>query len=187
MLPKPGAVVHNMAMRSILLLLVPLVLTACVAPQPVAQPASPPVVRPTPAPAAPAPPAAWQDGPLTPGDWQWHRDARGTVAMFGVTGQNAAFVIRCDLAERRISLTVPGTVATGATLTIQASDGARALPANATGTQPPYAGAALAAGDGLLDRIAYSRGRFRVQLSGQPAIVIPAWPELARTVDDCRA
>lgn len=187
MLPKPGAVVHNAVMRPILLLLAPLVLTACVAPQPVPQPAPPPVVRPTPAPPPPAPPVAWQDGPLSPGDWQWRRDARGTVAMFGVTGQDAAFVIRCDLAERRISLTMPGTVAAGTMLTIHASDGARALPANATAREPAYGGAALAASDGFLDRIAFSRGRFRVQLGGQPAIVVPAWPELARTIEDCRA
>lgn len=174
------------AMRRILLL-APLALTACVAPAPAPQPAPVPSPRPTPAPPPPPRVVTWQDGPLTPGDWQWQRDARGSLAMFGVTGRNAGFVVRCDLAQRKISLTVPGDAASGATLIIQTSDGARTLPATATGTQPPYAGAALPAGDGFLDRIAFSRGRFRVQLTGQSAMVIPAWPEFARTIEDCRA
>jgi hypothetical protein len=106
--------------------------------------------------------------------------------MFGVVGELARFVVRCDAAERRISLTLPGEVAAGATLTIQTSDGTRTLPAAATGAQPAYAGAALPAGDGFLDRIAFSRGRFRVQLSDHPPIVVPAWPEFARTIEDCR-
>ena len=168
------------------LLLAPLSLAACVAPQPAPAPAPPPPRPATPAPPPPARIVTWQDGPLAPGDWHWERDARGSLAMFGVMGQNAAFVVRCDLAQRKLSLTVPGEAAAGATLTIQTSDGARTFPAATTGTQPPYAGAALPATDGFLDRMAFSRGRFRVQLTGQPAMVVPAWPELARTIEDCR-
>ena len=40
--------------------------------------------------------------------------------------------------------------------------------------------------DPLLDAIAFSRGRFAVSVSGTPALVLPAWPELTRVVEDCR-
>ena len=41
--------------------------------------------------------------------------------------------------------------------------------------------------DPLLDAIAFSRGRIGVGVGGTPALVLPAWPEIARVVEDCRA
>jgi len=45
----------------------------------------------------------------------------------------------------------------------------------------------LSAYDPLLDALAFSRGRFAIVASGTPALVLPAWPEIARVVEDCRA
>lgn len=89
-------------------------------------------------------------------------------------------MVRCDLAQRTISLTLPGASAPGATLAITTTDGARTYPAT-------DAGAVTRATDPFLDRIAFSRGRFRVQLTGRAALILPAWPEFARTVEDCRS
>jgi hypothetical protein len=47
--------------------------------------------------------------------------------------------------------------------------------------------ASLPAYDGLLDAMSFSRGRISVTVSGTPMLVVPAWPELARVVEDCRA
>jgi hypothetical protein len=44
----------------------------------------------------------------------------------------------------------------------------------------------LAARDPLLDAIAFSRGRIAVTMSGTEPLVMPAWPEAARTIEDCR-
>ena len=42
--------------------------------------------------------------------------------------------------------------------------------------------------DPLLDALANSRGRIGVGISAeQPALVMPAWPEIARVIEDCRA
>ncbi|MFW2831304.1 hypothetical protein [Sphingomonas sp. ID0503] len=46
--------------------------------------------------------------------------------------------------------------------------------------------AALRASDPFLDKIAFSRGRFTVSLAGQPRLVIPAWAEPGRVIEDCR-
>jgi hypothetical protein len=42
------------------------------------------------------------------------------------------------------------------------------------------------AGDAALDWIAFSRGRFVVAATGMPLLVLPAWPEPARVIEDCR-
>jgi hypothetical protein len=68
-------------------------------------------------------------------------------------------------------------------VTIRTSYGARTLPANA---QADGLAATLSASDPLLDQIAFSRGRFTVEVAGQPQLVLPAWPEVARVVEDCR-
>jgi hypothetical protein len=44
----------------------------------------------------------------------------------------------------------------------------------------------LAASDPLLDGIAFSRGRIAVAMAGGVPLVVPAWPEAARTIEDCR-
>jgi hypothetical protein len=44
----------------------------------------------------------------------------------------------------------------------------------------------LPASDPLLEQMAFSRGRFLVTVEGGPSLVVPAWPELARVIEDCR-
>jgi hypothetical protein len=41
--------------------------------------------------------------------------------------------------------------------------------------------------DALLDALAFSRGRFASMMPGSPALVLPAEPEIAHVVEDCRA
>jgi len=45
---------------------------------------------------------------------------------------------------------------------------------------------ALSARDPLFDAIAFSRGRFVVTGTGVSPLIIPAWPEAARSIEDCR-
>jgi hypothetical protein len=137
-----------------------------------------------PAPPVPEPGSDWRDWPLTPGEWRYRRDARGAVALFGRAGADAVLTLRCDLAERRIYLSVSGTAATP--LTLRASTTARAVPVQPTGGTPPYAAAALAPTDPLLDALAFSRGRFIVEQAGRPTLVVPAHAEIGRVTEDCR-
>jgi hypothetical protein len=46
--------------------------------------------------------------------------------------------------------------------------------------------AQFTARDPFLDKIAFSRGRFIVAVSGTARLAIPSWPEFARVVEDCR-
>src|SRR5437868_968256 len=80
-------------------------LGACV-PQPIAPPATPTPapVRPQPAPVAAPRGSDWRDWPLTPGTWTYRRDARGSLALFGMAGSDALVTLRCDLSGRQIFL-----------------------------------------------------------------------------------
>jgi hypothetical protein len=136
---------------------------------PVPVPQAPPPAPPAPAP----PPQDWRDVALTPGDWTYGPAAPGSAAAFGAGAP--AFVLRCSTA-RRLVLERPGAAA-GARLVVRTTFGERNV----------AAGAPLAADDPLLDEMAFSRGRFTVAAEGLPMLVIPSWPEAARTIEDCRA
>lgn len=153
--------------------LAPLALIAACVPRTQAPtPAPPPAPTPAPAPAptAPAPTATnWEDAPQTPGDWTY---ANGT-ATFGLPGQ-PRLTMTCTGGAVRIAW--PG--AGSALLTVRTETATRAL--QATGGV-----AALQARDPLLDAIAFSKGRFAIEGSGQ-ALYVPAWPEISRVIEDCR-
>jgi len=143
------------------------------APTPHPAPAPP---RPAPPPPAPAPPAGWEDATLATGDWSYSDAGGGPQASFGAAG-GTLFALRCD-AGGQIRIVRPGTVA------IVTSFGERALSSAGTADQSL---ATLPASDPLFDQIAFSRGRFLVRIAGGGDLVLPAWPEPARLIEECRA
>jgi hypothetical protein len=148
-------------------------------PQPEAPPPRiEPIPRPAPTP-PPAPPAGnWADLPLTPGGWAYASDPSGARAIFG-TGQ---IVVRCERPGRQLLLVRQGAAA-GSAMTVRTSYGARTLSLAQTASG---VAAALSASDPLLDQIAFSRGRFTIETAGTAQLVLPAWPEPARVVEECR-
>ena len=175
---------HSAGMRAPLAALLALVAGCAPAPPRVA-PAPPPrvVVAPLPAPVPVA--ADWREWPVTPGLWRYNRDQRGSVAMFGQIGADALAVLRCDRQGGRVFLSVAGS--NPQPLTVRTSSTARTLALGATGGVPPYLAATLPPSDPLLDAIAFSRGKVALSLPGAPALVLPAWAEIGRVVEDCRA
>ena len=161
-------------------------LASCVAPPVQVPRPAPPRPAPTSAPPLPAPPPGasddWTDWPVTPGDWRYAAEAGGSTARFGPAAAAPLLTIHCDSATRRI-LFVRGDGATGGALTIRTSFGAVQWPATASTTGLV---AARAAGDEALDQIAFSRGRFLVETAGAAPLVLPAWAEVTKVVEDCR-
>lgn len=163
-------------------------LAACV---PTARPPAPvPVPSPVPSPAPVPPPAPspyvgdWRDWPVTPGDWSYRPGAHGSSAQFGMAGRPAQFAIQCDLANRRILLS--RAAPSGTMLTLRTSSLARTLPAAPSDETPPARFAVVVANDPLLDAMAFNRGRFIVELAPLPPLVVPAWSEVSRVIEDCR-
>ena len=116
-----------------------------------------------------APFEAARGATLTPGAWSYARTAEGSEARFG-----GLFAIRCMAASRLVVL--QRFDAPAAALTITTDLSSRGIPASRT----------LGASDPLLDAIAFSRGRFLVNGGGVVRLVLPASPEAARAIEDCR-
>jgi hypothetical protein len=164
-----------------------LALSACV---PAPEPTPVPAPAPAPAPAPTQPPAPpftgnWMDAPLTPGDWTY-RDGPGdtTIALFGASPDKPVFSIGCYQAGRVVTLAryEPVAPAPFRVLT-ETREGSLVT----RSTQPgPVTIAEIPAMDGLLDAMAFSKGRFAVSTEGRPTLYIPSYPEVTRVIEDCR-
>ena len=167
-----------------------LVIGSCApAPRPAPAPPRPvPTYVPAPTPSPTPTPLAsdWRDWPVSPGDWVYRQDGRGSIAFYGVPGGDAALTLRCDRAAAQLYLSKRDVSGAGTAITIRTSSKLRTLPAQPTGGAQPYVAVALAPRDSLLDAIAFSRGRFIVEQAGQPPLVVPIWAEFGRVVEDCR-
>jgi len=163
-----------------------LLLGACVEPTPPPQP-QPPAPAPVPPPPPPAPPPTgdWRDVPLSRGSWSYRQDASGSQALFGLPNFQPSFVVRCDQASRTITLSRQGTTS-GNTMTVRTSFGQRNFPLSVQTDPAPYVYSRLPAGDTFLDMVAFSRGRFTVEVPGTEMLIIPSWQEPARVIEDCR-
>jgi hypothetical protein len=77
---------------------------------------------------------------------------------------------------------VPATITTSST--------SRHLTASPSGSAAPNAATpfdiALSVRDPLLDAMAFSRGRFTLEMAGAQTLVLPAWSEIGRVIEDCR-
>jgi hypothetical protein len=162
-------------------------LAACSAPvvEPAPQkPAATPVTLP--APFAPIRPAGeWIDWPITPGDWVYRQDDRGSIALFGQPGADALVTLRCDQTRKKIYLSRAG-IRTDAVMLVRASSIRKEYRAGGTGATPSYLATEIMPNDPMLDAVAFSRGRFAIEVSGLPALAIPVWSEIPRIVEDCR-
>jgi hypothetical protein len=118
-----------------------------------------------------------------PGSWTYA--ATGGGATFLNASAMPQLTIRCDRTTRRVSLSKPATVAVPF-LNVWTGTATRSVPAS---FDPATARITiqLAAYDPLLDPLGFSRGRIAVYVAGSPALVLPAWPEIARVIEDCRA
>jgi len=163
-------------------------LAACTAraPQPSA---TPPIARPTPTPTATPTPiathATWMDAPQTPGDWYYRSGGGTTRALFGDAGADARLAITCDIAQRSITLARAGT-GTATQMNIRTESADRALPAAPSANAIPSIDARVGATDSILDAIAFSKGRFAVEVAGLDTLYLPSWPEITRVIEDCR-
>jgi len=118
------------------------------------------------------------------GHWTYASVSDGSEATFA-DASTVQLWVHCTRAKRRVSIAKAATVfapqlgiwSTGLTRNVAASFDA------ATGRLTAQFGAY----DGLLDSVANSRGRIGFAAGRQPVLVVPAWPELARVVEDCRA
>ncbi len=171
-----------------LILSIVITLSACAAPPP--PPAREPAPMPKPVIVTPAQPLLqtgdWTVWRLAAGEWVYRRDERGSVALFGVSGENAKVTLRCDTSRKRVYLAREGSATIGKTV-IRSSSSMKEFAANPTGGTPPYLASEIMPNDPILDAMAFSRGRIAIEVTGQPPVAIPSWAEITKIVEDCRA
>ena len=156
-------------------LILPLAIAACA---PSAPPRQAPQAATKPVPAAPI--VEWRDAPESSGTWSYVVDAGGSTAIFGKAGAPADLTIRCDRAGRTIIVTRSGSATGMMTIATSYTEGSWPLVGNALAVR-------FRADDPFLDKIAFSRGCFSVAAPGMPTLILPAWAEPARVIEDCRA
>ncbi len=166
-----------------------LALTACIPPAPeptpAPSPAPTPVARPTPVATPVATPeyANWMDAPQTPGDWRYAPQGGVPAAAFGPSASGALFSLQCDRASRNVTLSRQSSVQAARTMRVRTELQDRELRA-----EPSLSGlaASIPASDSFLDAMAFTKGRFAVEIAGEPTLYVPAWPEVTRVIEECR-
>jgi hypothetical protein len=118
------------------------------------------------------------------GAWSYQSTPGGSMARFVDTTGTARLVLQCTRATRRVSVSLT-SAAPAPSLSLWTSIASRNLPARFEPNAMRVT-AELPAFDALLDAIAFSRGRIALTMPGGVPLVVPAWPEAARTIEDCR-
>ncbi len=119
------------------------------------------------------------------GNWAYAATSDGSEATFANSGGFPQLWVRCVRATRKVSIAKPATAA-APFINVWTSSQTRTVPASfnpATGRLTIE----LDASDALLDALSNSRGRIGFTVSPQPSLIVPAWPEPARVIEDCRA
>lgn len=169
-------------------------LGSCAAPQrpapaPLPRPA-PPAVQPAPQPLPARPAANWRDLPITAGDWRWAVVDGKSTATFGPASGTPLVRLSCErfLGEVRLAraATRSGAATGHVPMAVTTTTGTRPLLSEPTIAVPGWIITQIRASDPVLDAIAFSRGRFALDVAGEVPLYLPSWPEVSRVVEDCR-
>jgi hypothetical protein len=119
------------------------------------------------------------------GAWSYAPAADGSEAVFDNASGYPQLWVHCTRSTRRVSIARSANAA-APLLNVWTSSGTGSIASSfdpATGRLRID----LANWDPLLDAIATSRGRIGFSVGTEPALVVPAWAEVARVIEDCRA
>ena len=118
------------------------------------------------------------------GNWSYARLADGSEAVFSNISNYPQLWVHCTRVTRHVSIARPAAGAAAA-INVWTSSATRNV---ASGFTPATGRLTIDLGnyDPLLDAIATSRGRIGFAIGSGPALVVPAWPEVARVIEDCR-
>lgn len=119
------------------------------------------------------------------GNWTYASTGDSSEARFIDASANPQLIVRCTHSTRQVTIAKAATAA-APSINVWTSSLTRSVPANYNAAAGQIA-FSLTNYDPLLDALSNSRGRMGFSVGTQPALVVPAWPEIARVVEDCRA
>lgn len=124
----------------------------------------------------------WRDAPITPGTWSWGMSGAQSVASFA----DGELALVCDRKANAMTLLRRGVAQGSVPVTIITFSQTRPLEALALDRLPATVAITFDPRDPLLDAMAFSRGRFVIEVQGLEPLYVPSWPEVSRVVEDCR-
>ena len=118
------------------------------------------------------------------GNWTYAATPDGSEAQFTSAAGYPQLWVHCTRATRRVSFS---RLSTGAAplIDVWTSSATRTV-ASAFNPATGRLTIDFANYDSLLDAVATSRGRIGFSVGSGPALVVPAWADVARVVEDCR-
>lgn len=120
------------------------------------------------------------------GRWSFRTFPGGSEAAFSDASGAQRLIVRCNRSARVVSVVRTAVPAAAPVLAIWTSTTSRGVPSRFDLPSRTLS-ADIAATDPLLDAVALSRGRFATSAVGAPLVALPAWPEPARVVEECRS
>jgi hypothetical protein len=120
----------------------------------------------------------------TAGSWTYQALPGGGEARFVDATGAARLIFHCTKMSRQVNISHTSAIP-APSIFVWTSSASRNLPARFEPNAMRVT-ADLSAFDPLLDAIAFSRGRIAVTMADGLSLVVPAWPEAARTIEDCR-
>lgn len=119
------------------------------------------------------------------GGWTYNATADGSEAQFTASTGYGQLWLHCTRATRRVSIARLATIA-APSVDVWTSSATRKV---ASSFSPSSGRLTIEFEnyDPLLDAIATSRGRIGFSIGSEPALVVPAWADVARVIEDCRS
>jgi hypothetical protein len=128
------------------------------------------------------PAGSWEDWPIQPGDWQFAVSGTGAAARYVGAG-GAAITLACERAGGDVVMTAAG-MGMASDVAVHTTNGTENL--NGVAGADGGLRVVLQSRAGILDRMAFSRGRFALSNSAGQGAALPAWPEIGRLTEFCR-
>jgi hypothetical protein len=170
-------------MRSVIAAALALFAASSLQAQTTAAPAAPPSTAT--ARVAPAPALDLSTATPIDGNWNYATLQGGSEATFVNASGQPQLAITCTRGTRQITISKPATGAAPFIL-VWTNALTRNLPSSYNPATARLS-ATVSAFDPVLDAMTFSRGRIGFSALNQPALVVPAWAEVGRVVEDCRA
>lgn len=109
-----------------------------------------------------------------------------SVARFGPAGSAPLLTLTCDRNNTRVLISRAGTGEGHVPMAVTTTTGTRPLVSEPALASPGLIVAWVRPADLILDSMAFSRGRFVLDVAGLAPLYVPSWPEVSRVVEDCR-
>lgn len=119
------------------------------------------------------------------GSWSYAATSDGSEATFVNVGGAPQLWVSCTRSTRQVSIAKAATAA-APFIAVWTSSQSRSIPASFNPTTGRLT-IELGTSDSLLDALSNSRARLGFTVGSEPPLVVPAWAEPARVIEDCRA